>query len=86
MLLGFVFVAPVYVAFVMLGCRTVQPLSSWRVGVVLLGSVVVGGLVGLRTCSLSRNKWSEPKTDWRFVAVVAATGLLLAVVMFLAWW
>lgn len=86
MLLGCIFVAPVYVAFVIVGTSPAGPLSIWKIVGVLFGAVVVGGLVGLRSWSLSRNRWKESRTNWRFVAILVLAGALLAAAMYIAWW
>jgi len=85
-IIGFVFIAPVYAMFVIVNRPAGERWSAWNVGATVFGAAVVGGFAGLRMWSLNRTGWREPRTNWRFVAAVLLVGGALAVAMYLMWW
>jgi hypothetical protein len=85
-IMGFVFIAPVYAMFVIVNRPPAERLSAWNVGATIFGAAVVGGLAGLRIWSLNRVGWREPSTNWRFVAGALLIGGVLAAAMYLAMW
>jgi hypothetical protein len=84
--MGFVLVAPVYAMFLIVNRPAAEQLSPWHIGSTLFGATLAGGLVGLRTRSLSRNNWQDQATNWRFVTAALVIGGALAVAMYVAWW
>ena len=73
-IIGFVFIAPVYAMFVIVNRPAGERWSAWNVGATVFGAAVVGGFAGLRMWSLNRAGWREPRTNWRFVAAVLLVG------------
>jgi hypothetical protein len=85
-IMGFVFIAPVYAMFGIVNRPAAERFSAWHIWGTILGGAVVGGLAGLRSWSLNRTGWREPGTRWRFVAGALFIAGILAVTMYLAWW
>jgi hypothetical protein len=85
-IMGFVFIAPVYAMFVIVNRPAAHRFSAWNIGATIFGAAVVGGLSGLRLWSLERTGFRERRTNWRFVTATLLIGGALALAMYLAWW
>jgi hypothetical protein len=85
-IMGLLLVAPVYAVFVIVDESPAKRWSSWNIGAVIFGAVVVGGLNGLRMWSIERNNGREPATNWRFVAGGLVVAAALALLLYLMYW